>query len=68
MTLTDARHCYYYATPAEPGKGAGSLGSFGPAAGSKIGATVKRVTMVGCCGLIECSEVAIAAWERATWG
>lgn len=67
VTLTNARHCYYYATPIG-GKGVGSLGSDGPAPSSKIGAVVKRVTMVACCGLIECSDAAIGAWERATWG
>ena len=36
--------------------------------GSRIGPPVKRVTMVACCGLIECSDAAIGAWERATWG
>ena len=66
VTLIAARHCYYYATPSG-GKGVGSLAVSGPAPGSKIGATVKRVTMVACCGLLECSGDAIAAWERATW-
>lgn len=67
VTLTGARHCYYYAAPGGPDKGAGSLGSIGPQVGSKIGPRCKRVTMVACCGLIDCDAASVSAWEAATW-
>ena len=67
VTLTSARHCYYYAAPTGATKGVGSLGVVGPVAGSRIGPPVKRVTMVACCGLLECDEAAVKAWEAATW-
>jgi hypothetical protein len=67
VTLTSARHCYYYAAPTGATKGVGSLGVVGPVAGSRIGPPVKRMTMVACCGLLECDEAAVKAWEAATW-
>ena len=68
VVLTGARHCYYYGAPTGPARGVGSLGVIGPVIGtSKIGPQCKRVTMVACCGLVECDEAAVVAWEAASW-
>ncbi len=69
VTVLDrARHCYYYAAPNGPDKGIGSLASVGPTAGSKIGGSVRRVTIRNTSGVLECDEKAVAAWESSTWG
>jgi hypothetical protein len=63
IKLRAARNCLYW--PAEQ-KGFMGLASQGPVAGCRIGPAVdielRDITAVG-----KCSEIAVAAWEKAPW-
>lgn len=63
IKLRAARNCLYW--PSEQ-KGFMGLASSGPVAGCRIGPAVnmelRDITAVGMC-----SEVAVAAWEKAPW-
>jgi len=66
ITLTNCRNAYYWVAH-EDAKGVLSLGSHGPAKGSKIGA-LSTVTLRGITAVIECTPAAVDAWEAAKWG
>ena len=68
MTITNARHIYYYAAhKTKSARGVGSLATHGPASGSKIGPPVASLFIASVAGVMRCSDDAVAAFDGATW-
>jgi len=67
VVLERARQAYYYTTKNEDGeKGVYALATSGPQDGSKIGPRV-TITVHDVGKIVECTELAIAAWEKQIW-
>lgn len=65
LKLGNARMAIYW--PSET-KGVLGLASIGPQEGSKITPPVPSILINGVTALMECSEEAIAQWEKGLWG
>jgi len=67
IKLNRARHCYTYKAKGGYDLGTFSLATTGPQAGSRIGPEC-TITIRDVATITECTDVATAAWEAATWG
>lgn len=63
VTLFDARICFSYTADA----GIGCLPTVGPGPGSKIGPTMPHLSVVDRANMMECTEEAVRAWQKAEW-
>jgi len=64
IRLARSRMCVYWSADV---KGVLGLAAGGPTAGCRIGPAVPLIELRGITAVIECSESAVAAWERGPW-
>ena len=68
LVLRDARHVYYYSAGDGDNKGAWSLATHGPQAGSKLSPVMPRILVSKVAHVAECTRAAIEAFGAAGWG
>jgi len=64
VKLLNARNCVYW--PAET-RGFLGLAFAGPPKGSKVGHAAPSITLRGVTSISECTDEAVAAWEKGPW-
>lgn len=64
VRLDGGRHCFYYGVGKD--KGTYSLATVGPSNDSKIGPRV-NMKIMDVSKIIDCTDEATEAWEKATW-
>lgn len=62
--LSDARMCVFWSSDV---RGIVGLASTGPSRACRISTPAPRVELLGVTSLMECTDVAAAAWEAAPW-
>jgi len=63
VTLFDARIVFSYVADA----GLGCLPTVGPGVGSKIGPVMPHISIMDRANIMECTEAAVAVWQRSSW-
>ena len=64
ITLTNVRMCVYWPTE---NRGVLGLASTGPVRGARITAAVPKMCIREVTATMDCTEEAIAAWEKGPW-
>ena len=64
ITIRQARNCLYWSADV---RGFLGLASSGPSSTCRVGPAVPELTLIGVTAVVECTEVAVKAWEGAPW-